>query len=458
MKTAEIKNFIKDGLTDEKIKEIFFVGTQQKRLIRVWEKIIENFPEIKEYLDNRYVDGSNYNEILIRINLHVENIEKCPVCGKNKRIFNTLYKNGTHYLETCGDENCFRIIAQKHGEQTKLERYGDPHYANPEKQIQNYNKLSEEEKKEKQHQRELKMLEHYGVRNPFQLESVKEKIKKTNMERYGVEYVQQSDFIKQKFKTTCINKYGVDNPAKTKQAKDKMKNTCMERYGVEYSFQSENNKEKSKQTWIEKYCVDNPLKSDIIKEKAKQTNLEKYGVEYTSQNIEIRKKQLETFNKKYGGNAPICDPTIKEKILSKIPESREKEYQTRKKNGSFNTSKPEKELLEYIKLYFPDVEYQYKNKKEYPFRCDFYIPELNLYIEYNGLWTHGGHPFDENNQEDIDKLNLWKSKNTKYYQNAINTWTNLDVRKRTTAKNNNLNYKEFWNLNEAKQFIYSLIK
>jgi len=33
------------------------------------------------------------------------------------------------------------------------------------------------------------MLEHYGVKNPFQLESVKEKIKKTNMERYGVEYV-----------------------------------------------------------------------------------------------------------------------------------------------------------------------------------------------------------------------------------------------------------------------------
>ena len=457
MKTAEIKNFIKDGLTDEKIKEIFFVG-QQKRLIRVWEKIIENFPEIKDYLDNRYIDGSNYNEILIRINLHIENIEKCPVCGKNKRLFNTLYKNRTHYLETCGDENCFRIIAQKHGEQTKLERYGDPHYANPEKRIENYNKLTDEEKKEKQHQRELKMIEHYGVRNPFQLESVKEKIKQTNLEKYGVEFSMQNEDVKRKTKETWMKKYGADIPFKDPLIDSKRKKTCMERYGVEYSFQSENNKEKSKQTWIEKYGVDNPLKSDIIKEKVKQTNLEKYGVEYTSQNIEIRKKQLETFNKKYGGNAPICDPTIKEKILSKIPESREKEYQTRKKNGSFNTSKPEKELLEYIKLYFPDVEYQYKNKKEYPFRCDFYIPELNLYIEYNGLWTHGGHPFDENNQEDIDKLNLWKSKNTKYYNVAIKVWTDLDVRKRTIAKNNNLNYKEFWNLNEAKQFIDSLIK
>ena len=458
MKTPEIKNFIKDGLTDEKIKEIFFVGSQQKRLIRVWEKIIENFPEIKEYLDNRYIDGSNYNEILIRINLHVENIEKCPVCGKNKRIFNTLYKNGTHYLETCGDENCFRIIGQKHGQQTKLERYGDPHYTNLEKRIENYNKLSDEEKKEKQHQKELKMIEHYGVRNPFQLESVKEKIKQTNLEKYGVEFSMQNEDVKRKTKETWMKKYGADIPFKDPLIDSKRKKTCMERYGVEYSFQSENNKEKSKQTWIEKYGVDNPLKSDIIKEKGKQTNLEKYGVEYASQNIEIKKKLLETNNKKYGGNAPICDPTIKEKILSKMPESREKEYQTRKKNGSFNTSKPEKELLEYIKLYFPDVEYQYKNKKDYPFRCDFYIPELNLYIEYNGLWTHGGHPFNENNQEDIDKLNLWKSKNTKYYNVAIKVWTDLDVRKRTIAKNNNLNYKEFWNLNEAKQFIDSLIK
>lgn len=31
------------------------------------------------------------------------------------------------------------------------------------------------------------MIKKYGVANPFQLESVKEKIKKTNIERYGVD-------------------------------------------------------------------------------------------------------------------------------------------------------------------------------------------------------------------------------------------------------------------------------
>ena len=35
-----------------------------------------------------------------------------------------------------------------------------------------------------------------------------------------------------------------------------------------------------------------------------------------------------------------------------------------------------------------------------------------------------------------------KSKNSKYYDNSIYTWTDLDVRKREVATNNNLNWIE----------------
>lgn len=48
---------------------------------------------------------------------------------------------------------------------------------------------------------------------------------------------------------------------------------------------------------------------------------------------------------------------------------------------------------------------------------------------------------------------LDKNGNTKYYNNAITTWTVRDVQKRKVAKENNLNYKEFWNINELKKFI-----
>lgn len=38
----------------------------------------------------------------------------------------------------------------------------------------------------------------------------------------------------------------------------------------------------------------------------------------------------------------------------------------------------------------------------------------------------------------------------------IEGWTISDVKKRETAKNNKLNFHEFWNLEDAKQFINSL--
>ena len=41
-----------------------------------------------------------------------------------------------------------------------------------------------------------------------------------------------------------------------------------------------------------------------------------------------------------------------------------------------------------------------------------------------------------------------KSKHTKYYDNAIQTWTVRDVKKRECSQNNKLNYIVFWNLDE----------
>ena len=125
-----------------------------------------------------------------------------------------------------------------------------------------------------------------------------------------------------------------------------------------------------------------------------------------------------------------------------------KRAETHRKNGTFNTSKPEQQTYELLKTKFKDVEYQYKDKDRYPFICDFYIPSLDLFIECQYSWTHGGKPYNE--ITDKEKLELWKekAKTSKYYQNAINTWTIRDVNKRETANKNNLNYLEFFNIQE----------
>ena len=93
----------------------------------------------------------------------------------------------------------------------------------------------------------------------------------------------------------------------------------------------------------------------------------------------------------------------------------------------------------------------------YPFKCDFYVKSLDLYIEYNGHWTHNNHFYDKNNKIDIDALNRWieKSKYSKYYEIAVKVWSQRDVLKNETAISNNINYIVFWdyNLLDFKKWI-----
>ena len=121
----------------------------------------------------------------------------------------------------------------------------------------------------------------------------------------------------------------------------------------------------------------------------------------------------------------------------------ERRLQTMRTNHSFNISMQEDEYFKFLCGQYGDsnVVRQYKDSR-YPFACDFYIPSEDLFIEFNRTWTHGGHPFDETNPDDISKLEMWEetAKTSNYYKQAIYTWTNLDVRKQKIAKENNLNY------------------
>ena len=122
-----------------------------------------------------------------------------------------------------------------------------------------------------------------------------------------------------------------------------------------------------------------------------------------------------------------------------------KQYATKSKNKSFNTSKAEENYYKgLIEIYgIDDVKRQYNEDPRYPFACDFYIPSEDLFIELNAHWSHGGHPFDETNLDDIYKLEQWqeKAETSVYYKNAIIVWTERDPLKIKIAKNNNLNIK-----------------
>ena len=155
---------------------------------------------------------------------------------------------------------------------------------------------------------------------------------------------------------------------------------------------------KNKQVFIEKFGCENPFQNEQIKEKIKHTNLQKYGVD----NI-FKSTKFKIFYKEH-----------KNDIL-------DKGFETKRKNGTFNKSKPEDQSYIILKEKFPDVIRQYKDKERYPFNCDFYIPCLDLFIECNYHWTHGSHPYDGNNISDINQATKWKFSDSKYKNIAYNT-------------------------------------
>lgn len=166
---------------------------------------------------------------------------------------------------------------------------------------------------------------------------------------------------------------------------------------------------------------------------------------------EILSKCKQTCIDRYGVDNPYQIDYIKAKSHSE--EALEKHYNTLQKNKTFKTSKLEDKCYYILIQYFSSVLRNYKSDV-YPFRCDFYIPELNYYIECNFHWTHGGHWFDENNQDDINKVKNWSNR-SKYFDNAINTWTIRDINKRNYAKSNKLNYIILWTLDDFNKWVKS---
>lgn len=285
-----------------------------------------------------------------------------------------------------------------------------------------------------------------GYNCPLNNPKVLNKIKETNYKKYGFDYPSQAKCVKEKRIETCKKKFGAENVFMAEEIKNKSAETKYKKYGdpkfvnvdkakqtykkeTGYNNPSQNPEVKKKKadTYKKHYGVDNPSKANKVKNKRKITNVRKFGVECTLQNEEIHKKSLAT--RKQNNNVPKTE-------LFFIQKLEEAGYELGK-----------------------DFIHEYKSE-EYPFYCDFYFPTNNLYIELNIHFTHGGHWFDKENKDDQNKLKYWQQKvaNSKFYKNAIWTWTKRDVEKRKIAKQNNLNYAVLWNDKEIKEWLNNFLK
>ena len=371
------------------------------------------YTNILEYLNSRYDDSDCMTETIRRIEYKLEERPVCKWCGGHVS-FNGYHKGSMHYSACCCSSCHVKYTKDKRFE-TNIKKYGRKNFGSAEK-VKEY------------------WINNYGVDNPAKTDFVKKKMRETNLRKYGFNCSSKSEIVKEKSKQTCLKRYGVEYPGQIEEAKEKSKKTCLEKYGSEYYIGSKDCLEKTIEFSKQNYNVDWFTKSKEIKNKAKETMLRRYGVEYSMQ---IPK------NKEYMS------------YLMSSYEMQERRYNTMKRNHTFNSSSTEEELFLYIKSRFPTVVRQYKDKNRYPYFCDFYIPELDYFIELQGYYTHGKHPFNPNSNEDLQLIEYYKKKYGEDCQ-PITIWSIKDVEKRDCAKRNHLNFKEVWSLEDGKNFVNDL--
>jgi DNA-directed RNA polymerase subunit RPC12/RpoP/rubrerythrin len=207
-------------------------------------------------------------------------------------------------------------------------------------------------------------------------------------------------------KKTNIEKYGVSNPQKSEVIKQKTSNTKLLKYGNS-GF---NNREKAVKTNLKKYGVENPSQNKAIKKKREKTLIENYGVSHNFKSGVLREKiqnnKRNNFYKNLIGRnnsevAPMFD-------LNDYVDSSKKYKWFCKKCGNIfedhlnnghiprcfacypkvkGTSRFEKEIKEFISQKTNNI---VENSFSIipPQQLDFYLPEYNIAIEFNGLYWH----------------------------------------------------------------------
>ena len=165
---------------------------------------------------------------------------------------------------------------------------------------------------------------------------------------YGVDNVFQLDGVKEKMKKTWMLNYGTTSPMKVESVKIKGKLTKLKLYGNENYV----NPEKATLTCLVKYGVERPAQNSKIFDRIKRTSLKHKDYIFPSGKL-IRVQ----------GNEPWCLDLLLQKYS-------EDEIVTGKSR-------------------IPEIWYFNKlTKKMHRYYCDIFIPKDNLIIEVKSTWTN----------------------------------------------------------------------
>lgn len=244
----------------------------------------------------------------------------------------------------------------------------------------------------------------YGVDNPMQTEAARASQRAGLLEKYGVENISQSEAVIERRRQTNLARYGATSYAGSQEGKARIEATMLERYGAKNFMQSE--------------AAQDVIPSMV--EKARKTQRERFGVDHYAQSEEYRANQAAY---------------------------KQAELEAKRQNHTFNSSVCEDRLYERLIAVFGagQVVRQYQDER-YPYACDFYVKDRDLFIELNASWTHGGRWWQQDSSWCRRQKAVWQDKATlhAFYKQALDTWLVRDTAKRAAAESGRLNYLVFW--------------
>lgn len=204
-------------------------------------------------------------------------------------------------------------------------------------------------------------------RNP----KVRKKVTQALLKNHGCEHALQSKDILDKQQQTCVKRFGVKNAFQSEVIKKKTKQTCIEKYGCEYLAQAEEVKEKMKQSMLENHGVEHPSYINV-------TNVDKWNDKKFIENNFLNKNKHVMYNKimEFFNISEAANVT---RHLNKL------NIKWEKYGG---TSHYEAEILEFLQLFGITNIVQNDRQLICPKELDFYLPDYNLAIEFDGIFWH----------------------------------------------------------------------
>lgn len=469
-----LRGFSREYILDKTGTDVGYHGNAMKKELKGIDRVAYKIEFVKSnYINdeilavlNEYAEGIDAATVLDRLGLAGVNIIKLNVLFKSLgltdefKVADKAHRKGIMkqgMLDKYGVDNPFKLDEfQDVARETRKEKYG------AEYTLASGSALSDAARQT--------FAEH--MQDDAFRKKLNEKKCATNMALYGVPYVAQSSVFQAKTRATNLRRYGYTNANKRPFVRKRLsavmkknapmiaaksRKTCLAKYGVEYYGQTV----EARKAQLERMRRN----LDVLLAKSRATMQKRYGVNYSWESAALRNKAQATMVRRYGSTCYVQSDEYRERldsIMDKVRQTNMSRYgapvytqsdeykqkvdgiqsriiATKLQKGVLNTSSVE----EHIKG-FDDFESQYNKDSRYPYLCDFYDKDRDLFIEVNASWTHGYHWYDVENDANTCKKWKAKSKKSDYYANALEVFTKRDVEKRVCADKNKLNYVTLW--------------